>query len=224
MKKIISGEGQIIQIWPFCFRKSVHMSIKAIYFDLGNVLVSFDWRKQVSEMTANSAVPENRIMELITQSGLAMEFEKGKINSAMFFEKLRWEIGFKDSSEKLKLLWCDIFHPIHEHIVLAKELSRRYPLGIISNTNEAHVDWIDHQFDFLKYFNMRVFSFQSGFLKPQKEIYESALSRLKITPSEALFIDDLELNVKGAQALGWNAIHLKEGMNLRKEFHRLHVM
>ena len=59
-----------------------------------------------------------------------------------------------------------------------------------------------------------------GFRKPNVEIFEACLERLKFDPSETLFIDDTEEHVIGARKAGITAIHLQNGEaeDLIKEF------
>jgi HAD superfamily hydrolase (TIGR01509 family) len=55
-----------------------------------------------------------------------------------------------------------------------------------------------------------VISGEVGLHKPQPEIYELACERLGVEPSDAVFVDDLRENCKGAEAVGMTAIHHRE--------------
>jgi len=199
------------------------MIIKTVFFDLGKVLVDFEWTKSVKAIAAQSGMREDEIIELVAHGKLATEFERGHISSQQFFETLKKVTEFRGTIDQLRISWSDIFVPVHRHIALAQELSVHFPLGIISNTNEAHIRWIEKRFDFFKFFATKIFSFQTGYLKPQREIYEIALSGSGFKPAEALFIDDLELNVGGAAALGWKTVHLKGNTDLRQELKKLSI-
>ena len=193
------------------------MSIKVIFFDLGKVLVDFDWRKTVDAMAGQSVLPPDQIAGWLTENRWAIDFERGKVTSDEFFSVLKSETGFRGSANRLRTIFSDIFEPIASCVKLAEKFSIRYPLGIISNTNEAHIDWIEKRFDFFRIFRTKIFSFQTGFLKPEKKIFECALDAAGVHPDEALFIDDLAVNVKGATSSGWNAIHLTPSTDLEAE-------
>jgi HAD superfamily hydrolase (TIGR01509 family) len=73
---------------------------------------------------------------------------------------------------------------------------------VLSNTNELHVQFISAHFDILNHFDGHVYSHETGFAKPEKEIYLKALSAANVGSDECLFVDDSEANVTAAEALG----------------------
>ena len=92
-----------------------------------------------------------------------------------------------------------------------------YPLAIISNTNDAHIAYAEATYSFFSLFHARIYSHEIRVMKPEREIFDAALTALGgIDPLEALFIDDLESNILGASKLGWQTIHLRRGVNLRE--------
>lgn len=202
---------------------SAVQNTKVIYFDLGKVLVDFDWREAVQKMARLSPVTQDNLFEILTSSSPAMAYELGNISSENFFKWLKEKISFQAPAEHLRLLWSDIFTPIHAHIRIAQALSRRYPLGLISNTNEAHAAHVDSKFHFFKLFSSRVFSFEAGRLKPQRAMYEFAAAQFDVGVSEILLIDDLEANVQGARASGWQAIHYTKDKDLLDELKKLNM-
>ena len=195
----------------------IHKMIQTIFFDLGKVLADFNWKSAAQKIAADSAGSPEEIYALCTVGDLALEYETGKIETNIFFNRLKDEIGFNRSPEILRELWSDIFTPIPKHLDVLDRIRARYPVGLISNTNEAHVDWITKKFGFLKWFPKPTYSFTAGFLKPQKEIFQIALKTLSSSPEESLFIDDLEVNIAAAKSLGMQAIHLTPDKDIEKE-------
>ena len=59
-------------------------------------------------------------------------------------------------------------------------------------------------------FDAIIISYEVGYKKPDPEIYQLTLQQLNVAPGEAMFIDDLEDNVKGAQAVGMKGIWFKD--------------
>ena len=76
-------------------------------------------------------------------------------------------------------------------------------VGIMSNTNQAHVAWLDAYVPELDSFDVVMMSNEVHLLKPDPEIYQLILQVLDIAPQQAIFIDDLAQNVTAAQELGW---------------------
>jgi HAD superfamily hydrolase (TIGR01509 family) len=197
--------------------------ISVIYFDLGKVLADFDWHEAARKISEYSDCDERTIYPIVTSSPLAMDYELGRISSDKFFRLLKEEIRFHETTARLRLFWSDIFTPIEGTIQLAAALRVHYPIGIISNTNEAHIKHIRSRFDFLNLFSIFIFSYEAGSLKPQREIFGNASQAAAVRASEILFIDDLAANVEGAHSLGWRTIHLTKETNLLHELKKFEL-
>jgi len=72
-------------------------------------------------------------------------------------------------------------------------------------------------FAWLKNFDWVTFSAEVRLIKPEPAIYEHTLRGLGVRPSDALFLDDREINVQAARALGINAIRFQSMTQLRSE-------
>ena len=194
--------------------------VQAVYFDLGKVLADFNWKPAAEKIAQHSDMHPGEVYALCTNSSLALQYETGKIDTEHFFGRLKEDLGFRESPETLMEFWSDIFTPIPENLSVLDRVRAKYPVGLISNTNEAHVRWIEEKFGFLKFFPKPTYSFITGYMKPQTEIYLAALDSLSITAEKTLFIDDLEVNTTAASRLGMNSFHLKEGLDLGEELRK----
>ena len=58
---------------------------------------------------------------------------------------------------------------------------------------------------FFRLFDGIVISAHEGCIKPEAEIFERLLSRYGIAPADALFVDDMQINVDAARRLGIDA-------------------
>jgi putative hydrolase of the HAD superfamily len=102
--------------------------------------------------------------------------------------------------------WSAVFLP--DLIVperLLANLKQRYPLILVSNTNESHVDYIARTYPVFDYFDHKIFSHEVGSLKPDREIYEAAIDAAGRPPEELFFTDDREENIHAARELGIHA-------------------
>lgn len=96
---------------------------------------------------------------------------------------------------------------------LMKELKAQgIEICLLSNITSDLEDIVPQMVDKDK----RFLSYEMGMIKPDIEIYQTVLKKLKAKPEEVLFIDDLEVNVKAAQKLGINAIVFKENTIVKK--------
>jgi putative hydrolase of the HAD superfamily len=193
------------------------MKISAVCFDLGKVLLHFDWDLMLDRVAKKSPVPKEEILRRLFGDPQVLAYEKGAITSAKFFAHFKKLAGYKGTSKELRQAFSEIFTPMSDHIALAAMLRPHYPLAIISNTNEAHIRHAESTYTFFSLFSARIYSHQVKAMKPEPAIYKAALTALGgIDPLGALFIDDLEPNIVGAVKLGWQTIHLRPGVDLRE--------
>ncbi|MCE0521941.1 MAG: HAD family phosphatase [Methylacidiphilales bacterium] len=193
------------------------MKISAVCFDLGKVLLHFDWKIMLERIAEKSPLSPDEILQLLKTDPQAVVYETGNVTSAKFFTHLKKRLRYKGTARELRAAFSDIFTPLTEHIALAALLAPHYPLAIISNTNEAHIVHAEATYSFFSLFPVRIYSHQIKAMKPERAIYQAALAGLGgIDPLEALFIDDLEANILGAVQLGWQTIHLRPEVDLRE--------
>jgi len=193
------------------------MKISAVCFDLGKVLLHFDWQLMLDCVAAKSPLTPEQISRLLKEDRQVLAYEVGGISSAKFFSHLKKRLRYKGTAKELRAAFSEIFTPLPDHIALAALLAPHYPLAIISNTNEAHIVHAEATYSFFSLFKARIYSHQVKMMKPDRAIYQAALKALGgIDPLETLFIDDLEPNILGAVKLGWQTIHLRPGVDLRE--------
>lgn len=186
--------------------------MKTLFFDLGKVLVDFDWTPAVIKMAERSSAAFDEILNLVTRSDLAMQYECGRISSELFFTQLRDLIGFRDSARDLRAIWANIFSPMNENLDAVRRCKGRYDLGMISNTNEAHASWIREHFSIFELFDRIVLSYEVGHVKPDPSMYDVA--RDGRSTDQVWFVDDIARHVGGARAAGWRAAQLLQNQSL----------
>ena len=193
------------------------MKISAVCFDLGKVLLHFDWKIMLDRVAQKSSLTPEQIAKLMSTDPQVIAYEVGGITSARFFAHLKRLFLYRGTARELRACFSEIFTPLTENIALAALLAPHYPLAIISNTNEAHIVHAEATYSFFTLFRARIYSHQMKTMKPKREIYDATLAALGgIHPQEALFIDDLETNILGASRIGWQTIHLRPEVDLRQ--------
>ena len=197
--------------------------IRVIFFDLGKVLVDFDWHSAAQRIARKSDLQIIEILYRCTSSDIAIAFECGQLNPEEFLRKLRPSLKFQGTTEDLRTLWTEIFTPIQENIELVDRLKKQYVLGMISNTNPLHFNFIQNSYDFPKLFDRLILSYEVGEMKPDRKIFEKAVNGLDVRPDEIIFIDDIQKNHSGAIDLGWHTIHYTSHNDLIKSLHSFSV-
>ncbi len=176
-------------------------------FDLGKVLVDFDWQAGLRRMVARSAVTAEGLLKWFEYSAPLIQFELGQLTKEQFYEEARRLIGFAGSFAEFDEAFSDIFVEIPAMIELHADLRRRgVPTCIFSNTNELHFDHIRRRFPFFGRFDHYVVSFRCGAMKPDAAIYEVVENQTGRRGAEILYLDDRAENVAAGAARGWQAL------------------
>jgi putative hydrolase of the HAD superfamily len=179
--------------------------MKALIFDIGNVLLRFDFGLALRKLADHSTPAAEAILALIEPVKAA--YEGGRMTRADFQAEVRAIIRFSGTDADFIAAWEDIFTENEPMVALVRQLHGRLPLYLLSNTSDIHVDFIFRRFPFFRLFDDAVYSYLVRASKPEPEIYEIARRQFNVTPSETLFIDDLLPNVQAARAAGFNAHH-----------------
>lgn len=188
---------------------------RAVFFDLGKVLLNFDWEAVCKGAGTCCDANPVRMIRWIATSPHISDYESGRLTSHQFYEHARVALGFHGKFEEFAELWSDIFTEIPETVALVRQLKGRVPIALLSNTNEMHIDWVMARWDFMRLFDDLVLSFREQCAKPEAEIYRRALAKLGVKPAEAFFVDDRPENVTGALAVGMDAVPFTDAAALR---------
>jgi len=179
------------------------MKIDAAIFDIGNVLLLFDYLKAANRLIEKNrpAIPPDR--EKIVAANRM--FELGRSTRAEFLTAVRAEFCDSGDEEEFVHTWSNIFVENLPMTSLARRLSARMPVYLLSNIGEIHHGFIFQSFDVFSIFRDGVYSYRAGCMKPSAEIFEIATGQFSVTPASTLYFDDLPENCAAAEAAGFRA-------------------
>jgi len=178
-----------------------------VAFDLGKVLVDFDYHIAVSRIAARSKLPPDGIKTFLGQSHAIIDYECGRLTREQFYEQARKATGFRGTMEEFGEFFADIFTAIPPMIEIHAGLRRRgIPTYIFSNTNDLAVEHIRQKFPFFRNFDGYIYSYEVGVMKPEAKIYEVLEKLAGRRGAEILYLDDRPENVAGGAARGWRTI------------------
>lgn len=200
--------------------------IKAIIFDLGRVLVDVRFDRQTAKFFGvNTDKPEDAasILDKAFQNELFRKLNKGEISSFQFYQAFIKDFNLKIDYDTFVKFWCDVFAPIPGMEDLFWQVKRKYPVGLLSDTDELHWNYCREQFPFLKSIEKPTLSFEIGALKPEAKCYLKAAENVGFEVDECLFIDDREVNVQGAQKVGMQAILFNGPEKLKEDFKKFGI-
>ena len=186
------------------------------FFDLGRVLLAFDHELACLQIAEVASLDPNTVRRVVFESGLELKYERGELTTAEFYEHFCRETSTTPDRQRLVAAAGNIFSPNEPVLQIAREVSAKLPLGVLSNTCEAHWDDACMRFPLLgEVFTHHVLSYEVRSLKPEPEIYAAAEAVANVPPEAIFFVDDMPENVAGARRRGWDAVQFSSPAQLR---------
>jgi len=178
-----------------------------IVFDLGQVLVRFDYKHFVEKVNKHKAGIGERFLELYNKNyDVHRDFEKGMISEKDFIAQMLEYLEHIIDEETFCRYWSDIFSFNENVIALLPDLKKNYKLYLVSNTNSIHKKYGYQDYEFLKLFDQLFLSHEVKFIKPEEDIYREVENVSGFQSKEHIFIDDILEYVDAAKNIGWDGI------------------
>lgn len=201
--------------------------IKVVIFDLGNVLLDFDFNIAAKRIAYFCEKSPKEIVALFLGSNITSLFEESKISPEDFFDRLKNMLDLKISYARFIPIWNEIFFLSAKNrsvYSLANNLRNNYRIAVLSNINILHYDYIKEHYPVLNIFNEVFASCKMGLIKPDPRIYKQVLQALDVKPEEVFYTDDREELVKSAAALNINSFIFTDFKRLKSDLINLGVI
>lgn len=201
------------------------MSIQAIIFDFGGVLIEWDPRNLYRQLFRQPEQMEQFLAE-VNFSYWNLQFDKG----VPFAEGIAYlSAQFPHYATHIHALgtrWEETLGgSIRGTVDILRELQRaEIPLYALSNWSAETFPIARRKFDFFDAFREIVLSGAVGMVKPERGIFELMLQKIGRPAHECLFIDDAAANIEQADKMGFHTVHFKSPEQLRGELHRLGLL
>lgn len=200
--------------------------IKALVFDLGNVVVTNDWNYHCPEK-------DKAFTEYfgVTMADFKKGWDKawplirvGKITEDEFWKQFLTESGVKNVDvEYAKKLWRKYQSLIPGTIELIMRLRNYYPLVACTDNGKEWVEFYKSEYHLDAYFDAIVCSADVGDHKPNPAIYAEAIQKAGVRPEEILFVDDNDKPLAGAHNAGMQTLKFTSASELEKDLNKMHV-
>jgi glucose-1-phosphatase len=192
-------------------------TFKNIIFDLGQVIINLDVDKTLRAFADIGNITYQNVLEKWTETNFWHQHEMGFISDQEFRKTLKQWLGETVTDVEIDCAWNELLLDIpKERLKLIEQLSQKYRLFLLSNTNAIHINKVNAilkqtaNIDTLEhYFEKTYYSHQMGLRKPDLQIYREVLNENQLLASETVFIDDNLANIIAASELGIHTIHVQ---------------
>jgi epoxide hydrolase-like predicted phosphatase len=198
------------------------MPIQAILFDYGGVLVQMVDETPRQQLADRYGIPLKSIYNLLFDTEASIQAALGEISMEHHWRAIHeiLHIPPGERAEFIRQFWAadGLNRELAETLPSLRE---RYCLGLLSNANDDLRQMLTERWQISGLFDDMIISAEVGLLKPDRRIYELAVSRLGVQPDEAVFIDDMPVNVEGARIAGLQAIQYLNNSQVIEELENL---
>ncbi|MBN2084835.1 MAG: HAD family phosphatase [Anaerolineales bacterium] len=182
------------------------MAIRAVYFDIGGVILRTENPEPRREWERRLGLQSGQLVKIVFDNPVAQQSTAGEATESDVWREVGRSLNL--SRQQLMELREDFFagDQWDENLLaFIRKLRTRIRTGVISN------GWLGAQAAMTKRINAAtfdtiVFSGVEKCRKPDEKIYRLALARLGVSPGEAMFFDDFQENVDGANRIGMQAV------------------
>lgn len=198
------------------------MSIRAVYFDLGGVLLRTEDKSPRLELAKSLGLDYAGIEEVVFGEA-SIPATLGSISAQQHWRNVLQTLGLPESeAARIEETFYGGDRLDHELLDFMRSLRPARKVGLISNAWSSLREWIVGQ-KFDDVFDDMVISAEVGMGKPEAGIYHYALGKLGVTPAEAVFVDDMPVNIEAARTLGMHGVLFQNREQTIAEVKRLLV-
>src|SRR5690242_1791631 len=190
---------------------------KAVIFDLGKVLVPFDFMRGYEALAPHCPYPVAEIRSRIAATRLVEPLEKGLIAPRDFVNQLAQALDLRIEYEEFCRIWSCIFTGQLIPDAVLESLASRYRLLLLSNTNAIHFQMIRANYPMLRHFHDLILSYEVHSMKPEPEIFQAAIARAGCLPQECFYTDDIALFVEAARRQAIDAVQFESPAQIERE-------
>lgn len=197
------------------------MSIRAVFFDLGGVLVRTEFQAPRQQLAERLGMEYDDLDKIVFDSDSGIKATLGEITSDQHWDSVMKRLK-RPASELLAIRDEFFAGDIVDRTLLdyLRSLRGKYKTGLISNAWSDLRDYIVRE-KFDDAFDKMIISAEVGAAKPEPKIFQIALEQLGVKPNEAVFVDDFLINIEGCEKVGIQGIHFKDPESTLRQLKKL---
>ncbi len=184
--------------------------VKALLFDLGGVVIDYDFNRVFARWADDSRCSLEAIQSRFAFDHFFEAFERGEIEAKDYFDSLRKRLGIDISDRQFEDGWNTVYigeiEGVDELLAFA---GQKLPIYALTNSNAVHKKvWSTRFGKILSRFRTVFNSSDIGSRKPDPDVFHYVADATGVGLHQMVFYDDLVENIAGAQAVGMNTVHV----------------
>ena len=185
------------------------MSVDAVVFDIGNVLI--EWQPERYYDSIFGEPRRRALFEAVDLHAMNDRVDRGELLRDVAYETAELYPEFRDDIRRWNDDWIKMASPAIPHSVrLLRALrSKGVPVFALTNFGKDTFAHAQTEYDFLSEFDRAYVSGHMEVIKPEAQIYQMLEDDSGVAPEHLLFADDRLDNIEAAAARGWQ-VHLFE--------------
>ena len=196
------------------------MTIRAVFFDFGGVIMRTEYQSPRQKLAERFNMDYDEMDKAVFGSDSARRASLGEITEAAHWSAMLKR--FKQPASEMQAFRDNFFggdvidHNLVEYI---RSLRGKFHTGLISNAWSGLREFITQK-NLIDLFDTVVISAEIGAVKPSAKIYEVALSQAKVGAGEAVFVDDMPINIEACEKIGMKGVLFNDpqkSLNLLKQ-------
>jgi putative hydrolase of the HAD superfamily len=196
------------------------MDLQAVIFDYGEVLSGPPDPDAHRRLLQIAGVAEGPFEKAYWTHRL--DYDADILNGQTYWRTVARDTGTRFTPEQIAQLlevdarmWMNLNPAMLAWIPRIKEAG--YRLGILSNMGDGVLEYLRPRFTWLGLFDQLTWSCELGVVKPDPAIYLHTVKKLNVKPEQALFIDNLQKNIEGAETVGLQAALFESAEQLQRD-------
>ncbi len=196
--------------------------IKNVVFDIGNVLVAFDWKNHYKNLGYDDEMVE-RLARATVYSDDWGEYDRGVLTQEEIVNRfIKNDPEIEADIRRVNEDFADLL-PVYEYSkgMLLDLKKQGFCVYALSNMSHKAVNEAGGFMDLLLLMDGYILSCDVKLIKPDHEIYKALYEKYKLNPQETVFFDDTEKNIVAAKETGMHGIIFKDVKSAITEFNEL---
>ena len=197
------------------------MSIRAVFFDLGGVIVRTEYQAPRQHLAERLGMEYDDLVKIVFDSDSGYQASIGAIPP-----EAHWDLvikRLKRPASELEAIRHEFFAgDIIDRTLLdfLRSLRGKYKTGLISNAWGDLRDYLVRE-KLEDAFDHIIISAEVGAVKPEAKIYQTALEQAGVRPKEMVFVDDFAVNIEGCEKVGIKGILFRDPDSALKQLKAL---